>query len=226
MKNSINRSRPFRKRQHGVVLFVALVALVAITLAAVALVRSIDTGLVIAGNTAFKQATTAAADFATDVATTWLSTKNNPGDLDKTVGASGYYANWKVGCDITGNRTPTDDEDDVGWTSSKANACSMAAVAVPVAKMPSGYSASYVITRMCACDGSPYGLCGVGVDNTCAGVAVLEPGHETADYVQRVLTAEERKLVGAGLSPYYRVVARVVGPRNTTSFVETVVTLN
>ena len=42
-------------KQRGVVLFIALIALVAMSLAAVALVRSVDTATIIAGNLAFKQ---------------------------------------------------------------------------------------------------------------------------------------------------------------------------
>ena len=44
--------------QSGVVLFIALIVLVAMSLAGVALVRSVDTNLLIAGNLAFKQGDT------------------------------------------------------------------------------------------------------------------------------------------------------------------------
>ena len=43
------------KSQKGVVLFFALIALVAMSLAAAALVRSVDSGVLVAGNLAFKQ---------------------------------------------------------------------------------------------------------------------------------------------------------------------------
>ena len=52
--------------QHGIVLFTVLIALVVLSLASVALVRSIDTGVTIAGNLAFRQAATQAADAGTD----------------------------------------------------------------------------------------------------------------------------------------------------------------
>ena len=45
-------------KQRGVVLFFALISLLAIMLAAVALIRSVDTSIMIAGNLAFKQAAT------------------------------------------------------------------------------------------------------------------------------------------------------------------------
>ena len=52
----------YSRLQQGVVSFIALVALVVMSLAAVALIRSVDTATLIAGNLAFKQAATASAD--------------------------------------------------------------------------------------------------------------------------------------------------------------------
>lgn len=51
-------------QQHGVVLIVTLIILILMTLATVSVVRSMDTGNVIAGNFAFKQAAMQASDRA------------------------------------------------------------------------------------------------------------------------------------------------------------------
>lgn len=215
----------FACRQKGVVLLVALIALVAMSLAAVALVRSVDTGLTIAGNTAFKEATTAAADVAVDAATAWLQSNSTPAStLHSPSAASGYYANWKSACDMTGNKTPSSTTDDIGWSGTGSGGATCNATAVSASGMPSGYTASYVITRMCSCDGAPASICPNGSYNICAGAAGAGRFHGTADYVYRGLEASEASRVATG-SPYYRIVSRVVGPRNTTSFVETVVTL-
>lgn len=56
--------------QRGVVLFFALISLLAIMLAAVALVRSVDTSTIIAGNLAFKQSATSSGDAGTETAVT------------------------------------------------------------------------------------------------------------------------------------------------------------
>jgi type IV pilus assembly protein PilX len=56
------------RSQRGVVLFIALIALVAITLASIALIRSVDTANVIAGNFAFKESTIHATDVGTETA--------------------------------------------------------------------------------------------------------------------------------------------------------------
>lgn len=213
------------KRQAGVVLLAAMIALVAMTLAAIALFRSIDTGLTIAGNTAFKEATTAAADLAVDAATEWIKNNSAPATVLHVSATSGYYANWMELCDITGNKTAASKSDNVDWD---AVGSGCGAMAVSVGGMPSGYTASYVITRMCSCDGAPAAMCTagpyIGKYNICSGTASKGAFHGSPDYVYRGLQADEASRVATG-SPYYRIVTRVVGPRNTTSFVETVITL-
>lgn len=56
------------RKQRGVVLLIALIVLVAMTLAAIGMMRSVDTGNVIAGNLAFQQATSQASDAGTSKA--------------------------------------------------------------------------------------------------------------------------------------------------------------
>src|ERR1044072_4039301 len=60
--------------QRGVVLFIALIVLVALMLASVSLVRSVDTANIIAGNLAFKQASVQAADTGIEAAVAALPT--------------------------------------------------------------------------------------------------------------------------------------------------------
>ena len=80
-----------RRRQSGVVLIVALIMLIAMTLAALALVRSVDTTNIIAGNLSFQQAATHAGDRGVESAIAWV--ENNAGLLSGNVPASGYVAN-------------------------------------------------------------------------------------------------------------------------------------
>jgi type IV pilus assembly protein PilX len=85
------------RRQRGVVLFIALIMLVAMTLAGIAMVRSVDTTLGIAGNLAFRQTTIQSADPAVKVAFDWLSA--NTANLITNNPAAGYAAanselNW------------------------------------------------------------------------------------------------------------------------------------
>jgi hypothetical protein len=74
MKPTLSRARRpgTLRRQRGVVLFIALVAMVVLSLAGVALIRSVDTAGSIAGNIAFREASTTAVNFAVEQAVNWV----------------------------------------------------------------------------------------------------------------------------------------------------------
>jgi Tfp pilus assembly protein PilX len=59
-------------RQDGIVLFIALIVMVAMSLAGVALVRSIETTTAVVGNLAFRQAAMLPANMAVEAATAAL----------------------------------------------------------------------------------------------------------------------------------------------------------
>ena len=90
------RIRATRRAQRGVVLFIALIVLVAMTLAGIAMMRSVDTNNLIAGNLAFRTAAASAGDAAVEAARTWLMAKT-PGQLETDQG--GYFANWQPSFD-------------------------------------------------------------------------------------------------------------------------------
>lgn len=83
-----------RSRQNGAALLIALIMLVAMTLAGIALVRSVDTTNIIAGNLAFQQATTHSGDQGIEAAITWLQVAT-PATLEGTApAANSYVATW------------------------------------------------------------------------------------------------------------------------------------
>ena len=86
------RVRATRSAQRGVVLFIALIVLVAMTMAGLAMMRAVDTNNLIAGNLAFKNAASSAGDAAVEAARAWLTGKT-PGELEAD--QAGYYANWQ-----------------------------------------------------------------------------------------------------------------------------------
>ena len=88
--------RASRSAQRGVVLFIALIVLVAMTLAGLGMMRSVDTNNLIAGNLAFKNAAASAGDAAIEAARAWLTTKT-PGQLETD--QAGYFANWQPSFD-------------------------------------------------------------------------------------------------------------------------------
>ena len=86
-----------QRRQRGVVLYVALVVMVAMMLAGIAMLRSVGTGVAVAGNLAFKQNATLAGDRGAEAAISWITTPSL--DLKTDVPAKGYSATWVSGFD-------------------------------------------------------------------------------------------------------------------------------
>ena len=140
MNNSRNRSITMRTRQQGVVLFIALIVLVAMTLAGLAIMRSVDTSTLVSGNVAFRQAALSSGDRGLDAAFTWLKANAITGVLNANSFPDGYYATAYV---------PVDWTDSTAWNNAKV-----------VGTDANGNAVSYVISRLCANLG-PY-------DATCA----------------------------------------------------------
>ncbi|HEX8012777.1 MAG TPA: hypothetical protein VF814_17875 [Casimicrobiaceae bacterium] len=89
--------RRLRSGQRGVVLFVALIAMVVLSLTAVALLRSIDTNTSVAGNLAFRQASIAPVNNAIEKANDDMFYAKNIADLFNSDLNFNYYANLQVG---------------------------------------------------------------------------------------------------------------------------------
>ena len=82
MSKKLDLSAPMGRRQQGVVLFIALIVLVAMTLAGLAIMRSVDTGNLVSGNVAFRQAALSSGDRGIDTAFTWLKSNVTTGVLN------------------------------------------------------------------------------------------------------------------------------------------------
>jgi Tfp pilus assembly protein PilX len=87
-----------RQNQRGVVLLIALIILVAMTLAGIGMMRSVDTGSVISGNLAFKQATLLSSDRAVSDGYNALASvvnSNNP-NFDNGIGGDGVASDKRI----------------------------------------------------------------------------------------------------------------------------------
>lgn len=214
-------SPPSRVQQKGVVLIITLIALVAMTLAAIALIRSVDTGNVVAGNLAFKQGAVAAGDSGTEVAIGCLSGVANAGCPSggftagtavtfNDIPASGYYATSQETLDATGSSNDLS-RAHVDWDSNNCNGLGVAVCIQPSPVIPAnaaGYEARYVIHRLCPASGTP---------TNCATVASTVAGASLGGLTY------SGTLSGTTQVEYYRITTRIRGPHNTTSFIETIV---
>ncbi|WP_399680918.1 hypothetical protein [Xenophilus sp.] len=223
---------PYR-RQRGVSLIFALIALVSLALATLALVRSIDSGALVLGNVGFKQDATVAADQASREAVAWL--KTNVASLEEDIAASGYYASTKelnaddrtTPVDVTGQQyvgnaarklidwgsgsSDPDRECRYAPTGSYASCTLKSASGGTV----NGNELRYTIFRLCSKPGSASDT----VNNNCA-----KPLGSTGGASGRgALAYGSHARFEAPSGPYYRIVVRARGARNTVSFTETIV---
>jgi type IV pilus assembly protein PilX len=132
------RSNLTRRQQSGAVLFIALIVLVAMTLAGIAIMRSVDTGVTISGNLAFKQSTLGGADRGIDDAFQFLTTNVSTGVLNANSAPDGYFAQ------VT---EPASWADDAVWADAK-----------DLGTDGAGNTLRYVIHRMCDGAGAYAGL--------------------------------------------------------------------
>jgi Tfp pilus assembly protein PilX len=188
-------------RQKGLVLFIVLIVLVAMSLAGIGMMRSIDTSTVVAGNLGFKEASVNAGDQGLQAAYQWLLANAGGTTLNNSNVNMGYYSSRPV--------TEPDWYDSDTWQD--------AVTLNGGAPDDAGNVVSYVIHRMCTQPNTPYNGDNGGVTNQCA--MTLSVGAKATGSSMNV---------GAYAPPgtpqvYYRVTSRIQGPRNTESFVQTMV---
>lgn len=217
-------------KQRGATLLFALITLVVLMLATLGLVRSVDTGTMLLGNIGFKQDATGTADRASRLAIQWLT--DNRAALNSNAQGGGYYASTQEFAangttaappvDATGkqlygqvNRQLIDWDGD-GCKSTAESSHSGCSIKPVSAGSIQGNQTSYVIFRLC----SKAGDYSVDTSIQCAkpmtSSATSASGRGDLNYAEPT-----RFNMTSG--PYYRIVVRVLGARNTASFTETIV---
>lgn len=216
--------RPRRRAARGASLVFAMITVVALSLAAVALVRSVDTGLNILGNLGFKQDTLLAADRATQTAIRWMQQqiKTDTTGLDASLVDAGYVAASIADLDPASTRTDAD-RVAVDW---KFDNCSSQPGPTPKACVKplktaitdetAGLSSRYLIVRLCSAAGS----------STDGKVRCPRPPNasSTVSGERNQLTSSSSTRLGSStVTEYYRIIVRTEGVRDTVSFTETLV---
>ena len=196
MREAMHPTRTDRHAQRGVVLMIALIVLVAMTLTGIAMMRSIDSGVLIAGNLAARQGAVSAGDFAVEQALAWLTTPPAP-DLTVSQPAQGYFANWQNNFDPAGVGAGTAFD----WGNN----------AVPAGTDAAKNNVRYVIHRMCQAAGPA----------SSASCAMTGSGALVASTFGDINYVRQPMLGAANV--YYRITARVDGPRHTVTYIQALV---
>lgn len=223
-----DKSCQARSGQRGVSLLFSLMGLVVLSLGAVALIRSVDTGLLVLGNLGFKQDSLSVSSLATEKAIEWLSSKASGDYLFSDHREEGYSSVAMSSLEATGPRADAATTHDAVLVDWGANSCDTDKLpglggrkvgqcmpASPIKTLPNGVQYSYVITRLCAAPGDSAG-------NDCVRAVDLKNGTLTTQrgslgYGSHMRFTE--KISGT----YYRIIARVKGTRGAVSFSETLV---
>ena len=206
-------SSRFSTAQRGVVMFIALLVMVALSLAGIALIRSADTATVVAGNLGFKQSAIQAVDRSIEQAISALfdpvasPAVPNPIIADKTADlpAQNYFACvQKTGGGCLPANAPIPEIPDALSSAAKIAASGLKTDLVPAdAASNKSY---YVIERMCLSAGAA-----VGSNCNLSGAAL---GADAG-------TQHYEGLVRPG-DAFYRVTVRVEGPRNTVAYAQAI----
>jgi type IV pilus assembly protein PilX len=198
------------RKQRGVSLFFALVCLLSIMLAAVALVRSVDTSTLISGNLAFQQSATSSADAGTEAAIAWLTTVQTANTAKNVLtdpshafnvndAANGYYSNLDPAKSLTASTGTR-----FAWDATDSKL---------VGTDSSGNTIRYIIQRICR-------TAGVAVkDADCLySGAVLDTSGQNIPLPQEI--CKGAGCPAAGQTPQVRITSRTDGPKNTRSYVQ------
>lgn len=213
--------------QRGVVLLITLIILVAMTLAGIGMMRSVDTGSMIAGNLAFRQATMHASDAGTSAGFNALMSVANSGNgSDKPIldfnsgqpcpgGATaalcsggninipGYSSTPLLACEVTRTCLLATD---YTWWSVAANWNGAPTVTVNDANGNPIATVSYLIHRMCQAPG----------------LGPSAPGQLCQTFTQPETGCSKTQVLPCtSTSIFYRVTSRSVGSRNTITYAQT-----
>ena len=204
-KFSTSNQPPRSSSQGGFVLVIALIVLAAMTLAAAAMVRTVDTSTLLARNISFKRDAVNRNDLALEVAINEFRTGGAlAANIDKTIDIPARnYSAVMLATDTDG--VPTVLKADLSsntFTGGGLGSAEPAAIAAP--NLHLGMTPIYVIERMCT-------IPGVALPANC-----IVNGRAQAGGTQ------PNDKPGQLFPPLYRITARVTGPRNTVSYVQAI----
>jgi type IV pilus assembly protein PilX len=197
-------------RQDGLVLFVALIVLVALALATTAMMRSTGSAQVIAGNLAFQQSALGSSDHGIELAVAWL--ENNKGLSSSTTASACSSGTTVLACNqatygylATRSEPASSVAIDAWWSG-------LTKVVTPVnlASDAAGNAVSYLIQRMCN-----------AVGDAASGTCAITPNAAECGQSHNVNSAS----TGCDSQVYYRITVKTIGPRNTTSYAQSMVAM-
>lgn len=184
-----------RRRQSGVVLIIALIVLALMSYAAASVIRSTDTGILVAGNLALRQETMHASDIAADHA--WEDLV--PGNYT----TKSYYYSTRQSASPDFSTATTIAADSV-WSGNSVPCIDEQGRSTDCATDTGGFRIQYIIERQC--DSDPDLTSADSIKANCS----VDP-------------ATAAKTAPNEIGIYFRVITRARGPRGTVNFYESMI---
>ena len=208
VKLNYANQRQTQHSQKGFVLFLALVSLVVMSLAAVALIRSVDTNSQITGNLAFRQNATLSSAYGLEAVAQTVGAQLI-GFQENNVAGDGYYATCLTFDAAAAN--PCGGERltlDAQWVPNTTSELAGGLPGVANGMDPYGNTVQYIVERMC-------NQTGEAVRERCM---MTTSGKDPAGLSCPPSCSElPEESVD---NPLYRITVRIAGPKNTVSYVQ------
>jgi type IV pilus assembly protein PilX len=198
----MNRPRP-TLRQRGFTLLMALIALAILSIGAVAMIRSTNTTLVMAGNLAFKRDVANQAEVAIAAAMTDLNTGSLASDASRQ--ANALTRNYSA------TILPTSVEGVPNALLNDTTYASAGFTRGDITDTAAGITLRYVIDRQCTATGTFDAA-------VCQSISATKTNRGDD-------TANADMSPGADRRPAYRISVRISGPRGVQTFVQTTTVL-
>lgn len=222
--------------QRGASLLIALIALIIISLAAMTLIRSVDTATLVAGNYAFKSGTQNISDIAVEESRAYLDsivTTAAAANANLPAGCAAAASSGALGTCRYYARKQADDADGlpfVNWSSANipsfdydANTTAVEPTSAPSGSsstyptFPTGYQIQFVVERLC----DPNTAVTVNTATRTrydTSASLCKTGPKTLPSTNKAGGTQVSEIV----TIHYRVTARVSGPKNAVTFTQTV----
>jgi len=217
------RMRQAWMQQTGIVLFFALLALAVMSIAAVALIRSVDTNALLSGNLVYRQSASAATNVALERITQNITQGVLLADSVRHHPALGYYANCSqfdtqpdaLVCD--GNQLTT-----MVWTSANSSLVPNQTDGndeIHNGIDRQGNEIRYVVERMCNYSEAEVnaGNASVASARCVMASSATDPNNGTHNGGNREGVLPPKAVAD---SPLYRITLRIAGPKNTLTFMQ------
>lgn len=218
---------PGFKGQRGAALFIALIALLAMTFAGLALIRAMDTAGLIAGNFSFRQAALSVSDLGLEGAMTALEAAYIPSGRDNNQQCA---ANQTSGCTTSCTAdctywawyfdaaacTSGSSCDAGNGVSQRINWNNIPASTISFVALGAGYTYQHVIERLCDSRHMGTDIGTTEVTASCFSMILSSGGNSQESRSAQLGTVNSTNEVA------YRVTLRVNGPHNASTMVQTI----